>query len=95
VKISGTCARCGRAFVGEQAVASGGRCPWCSEPFSPDYAVTLIQAIRDTDEAGTALERALSAMADLDPAFRVDHASVLGEIGRQVRRAGAPSVLAP
>jgi hypothetical protein len=57
--------------------------------------VTLIQAIRETDEAGTALERALTAIADLDPAFHIDHASVLGEVGRQVRRVGEPSVLAP
>lgn len=90
MKIKGTCARCRREFLGEQVVASGGSCPWCGESFNHDYAVTLVQVLGNADEAGTALERALAALADLGPAMTIDHASVVGEVSRQVKRVGVP-----
>jgi len=46
VKIKGTCKRCGREFFFEQAIASGGRCPWDGEPFNADYAVVLVESMR-------------------------------------------------
>ena len=55
MKIKGTCKRDGREFLVEQVVAAGGRCPWDGEPFEADYAVVLVDALRDAEEAPTAL----------------------------------------
>jgi hypothetical protein len=80
VKIKGTCRRDGREFLADQAIASGGKCPWDGEPFNADYAVTLVDALRDAQTAGSALELALDALADLTPAFTLDRESVFGEL---------------
>jgi hypothetical protein len=80
VKIKGTCKRCGREFFFEQAIASGGRCPWDGEPFNPDYAVVLIESMRQAEEAGSRLEAALEDIAALRPAFTVEATSVTGSI---------------
>lgn len=88
MKIKGTCAECGRDFLAEQAVASGGECPWCGVAFNPDYAITLIDALRDAEEAGTKLERALEAVADLDPAFTLSEGSITGDLRGSVARFG-------
>ena len=69
MKIKGTCKRDGREFMVEQAVASGGECPWDGEPFQSDYAVTLVNALREAEEAGSKLEQALDQVADLRPEF--------------------------
>ena len=90
MKIKGTCTRCRRDFLAEQVIENGGGCPWCGEPLNADYAMTLVQVLRDAEEAGTALERALTAVADLAPAMTIDERSVLGETARQVRRVGVP-----
>lgn len=95
MKIGATCKSCGRELRGEQAVASGGKCPWCGEPFNADYAVTLVNALREADEAGTALERALTALADLSPAFELSEASVTRELKRQLRRASGVALTQP
>jgi len=79
MKIKGTCKRCGREFLFEQAIANGGRCPWDGEPFNADYAVVLIEAMRDAEEAGTRLEQAIEDIAAMRPAFTVDASSVLGK----------------
>ncbi|MFL5789896.1 MAG: hypothetical protein ACJ76A_00190 [Actinomycetota bacterium] len=76
MKIKGTCKRCGREFLFEQAAGSGGRCPWDGEPFNADYAVVLIQAMQIAEEAGTRLEQALEDIAAMRPAFSVDASSV-------------------
>jgi hypothetical protein len=88
VKIKGTCGRCEREFLAEQVVASGGECPWCGVPFNPDYAVVLVDALRDAEEAGTRLERALEAVADLDPAFTLSEGSVTGDARGSLARLG-------
>jgi len=80
VKIKGTCKRDGREFLAEQVVAAGGRCPWDGEPFETDYAVVLVDALRDAQAAGSRLEIALEKVADLHPAFTLDEGSVLGEL---------------
>jgi hypothetical protein len=79
MKIKGTCKRCGREFFFEQAITNGGRCPWDGEPFNADYAVVLIEAMRDAEEAGTRLEQAIEDIAAMRPAFTVDASSVLGK----------------
>jgi PHP family Zn ribbon phosphoesterase len=95
VKIKATCRRCDREFHAEQAVAAGGACPWCNEPLNADYAVTLVNALREADEAGTALERALTAIADLDPSMEIASGSVTGEVGRQLRRLSSRALAQP
>jgi hypothetical protein len=86
VKIRGTCTRDGREFLVEQAVANGGKCPWDGEPFQADYAVTLVDALREAEEFGGRLEDALERVADLHPAFSLDRESVLAGLRAQLER---------
>lgn len=88
MKIRGTCNRCGRDFLVEQVIEVGGECPWDGEPFSPDYAAVLVDALRDAEEAGTELERALRSVADLGPAFTFEASSVVSELKEQIDRLG-------
>jgi hypothetical protein len=86
VKIKGTCKRDGRDFLVEQVVASGGKCPWDGEPFNADYAATLVGAIRDAEAAGSALEGALTRIADLRPEFTLQAETILGGLRTQIAR---------
>ena len=89
MKIKGTCRRDGRDFMVEQVIEGGGRCPWDGEPFQADYAVTLVNALRDAEEAGSKLEEALEQVADLGPEFMLEDASVLASIQRSLERISA------
>jgi hypothetical protein len=84
VKIKGTCRRCGRDVFAEQIIASGGRCPWDGEPFNPNYAMVLVDALHAAEEAGTALELALEQVASLQPAFTIDKESVTGGLSGSI-----------
>ena len=86
MKIRGTCKRDERDFMVEQVIASGGECPWDGEPFNADYAVTLVDALRDAEAAGSALELAMDAIADLMPAFTLDRESIFGNIRASLDR---------
>ena len=86
MKIKGTCKRCGREFFFEQAVGSGGRCPWDGEPFNADYAVVLVESMRAAEEAGSLLEQALDDIAALRPAFAIEASSVTRTIGDSIAR---------
>jgi hypothetical protein len=86
VKIKGTCKRDGRDFMVDQVMQSGGECPWDGEPFNPDYAVTLVNALTDAEEAGTKLELALEQIADLTPDFVLDKDTVLAAMSRSLDR---------
>jgi predicted nucleic acid-binding Zn-ribbon protein len=90
VKIRGTCTNCGREFLPEQVIESGGHCPWCGKAFNRDYTALLVQALRQADQAGDALEAALKDMASIDElAMDVDEESVLEPLRdalRAVRR---------
>jgi hypothetical protein len=77
VKIKGTCRYCGKDFFVEQVLETGGRCPWDGRPFQPDYAVVLVEALRDAEAAGNTLENALEKVADIGPEFVLDASSVL------------------
>jgi hypothetical protein len=79
VKIKGTCRRCGREFLAEQVIQNGGACPWDGKPFQPDYAVVLVDALRDAESAGNTLENALEKIADLEPEFVLDPGTVLDQ----------------
>lgn len=86
MKITGTCKRDGREFLLDQAIASGGACPWDGEPFNPAYAVVLVDAMRDAVEAGSRLETALQRVADLTPDLTLDEASIVGPLRAQLDR---------
>ncbi|HZD80644.1 MAG TPA: hypothetical protein VE646_11475 [Actinomycetota bacterium] len=86
MKIKGTCRHCGREFLAEQVVENGGRCPWDGRPFQADYAVVLVDSLRDAGNAGNTLENALEKIADLDPEFVLDVDSVLGQIRAHLER---------
>ena len=84
MRIKGTCKRCGREFLADQVIDDGGRCPWDGEPFTADYALVLVDALRAAQMFGTRLERALEEIADIHPAFTLDRDSVLGAIDRSI-----------
>jgi len=86
VKIKGTCRRCGREFLVEQVIENGGRCPWDGKPFQADYAVVLVDSLRDTETAGNTLENALEKVADIEPEFVLDIDSVIGRIREHLER---------
>jgi hypothetical protein len=86
VKIKGTCRRDGREVLADQVIASGGKCPWDGEPFNADYAVTLVDALRDAQAAGSALELAMDAIADLMPALTLDRESIFGDLRASLDR---------
>jgi hypothetical protein len=84
VRIKGTCKRCGREFFADQVIEGGGRCPWDGQPFSADYALGLVEALKAAQVFGSKLERALEEIADIHPAFTLERDSVLGSISRSV-----------
>ncbi len=86
MKIKGTCRRCGREFLVDQVIRGGGACPWDGKPFQPDYAAVLVEALREAEAAGTALEDALGKVADLEPEFVLDADTVLEELRAQLER---------
>ena len=86
MKIKGTCRRCGRDFLVEQVLQSGGVCPWDGKPFQPDYAVVLVDALRDAENAGNTLENALEKIADLEPEFVLHTDTVLDAQRRDLER---------
>jgi len=86
VKIRGTCKVCGRDFLVEQVIASGGTCPWDGTVFAPDYALFLVEALRAAEASGSRLERALEEIADIHPEFRLDPSSVTGSINASLER---------
>ena len=86
MKIKGTCKRDGREFLIEQVIGGGGVCPWDGEPFEANYAVVMVDALRDAVAAGNRLEVALEKVADMKPAFSLDHGSVLGPLRAQLEK---------
>jgi hypothetical protein len=86
VKIKGTCRRCGREFLAEEVVANGGSCPLDGKPLQPDYAVVLVDSLRDAEASGATLESALEKVADLEPEFVLDIDSVIGGLRAHLER---------
>ncbi len=80
MKIKGTCQRDGRGFLAQQVIENGGHCPWDGLPFQPDYAGSLIDALRTAEQAGTILEAALERIAGMAPEFTLEEDSVLGRV---------------
>ena len=86
MKIKGTCRRCGREFLAEQVLENGGACPWDGKPFQPDYAVVLVDALRDAESAGSTLENALEKIADLEPEFVLHSDTVIDRVREHLER---------
>lgn len=86
MKIKGTCRRCGRDLLVEQVVDAGGRCPWDGEPLQADYAVVLVDTLRDAERAASSLEAALEQLADLGPEMGIDEASVIDPLRANLER---------
>lgn len=86
MKIKGTCRHCGRDFLVDQVLASGGKCPWDGKPFQANYAVVVVDSLRDAENAGNTLENALEKLADLDPAFVLDAGSVVDDLRASLER---------
>jgi transposase len=86
MKIRGTCSNCGREFLPEQVIDSGGHCPWCGKAFNRDYTALLVQALKQSDEAGEALEAALKDIASIEElAMNIDEESVLEPLREALR----------
>jgi hypothetical protein len=66
VKIKGTCKRDGRDFFVEQVVPRAGSARGTAKPFNADYAVTLVDTLRDAKEARARLETALTYDGDAE-----------------------------
>ena len=86
MKIKGTCLHCGREFLAEQVIASGGRCPWDGRPLQSDYAAVLVESLIQAEAAGNTLENALEKIADLEPNLVLDQPSVLATIREHLDR---------
>jgi predicted nucleic acid-binding Zn-ribbon protein len=86
VRITGTCVNCGREFMPQQVVEAGGHCPWCGKAFNRDYTSLLVQALRQADQAGDALEAALKDIASIEElAMNIEDESVLAPLREALR----------
>lgn len=92
MKIKGRCRRCDREVLIEQVIEGGGVCPWDGRPLQEDYAVVLVDSLRDAQSAGSDLEAALEKIADLAPDLDLDADSILTDLraslDRLARRGG-------
>ena len=70
MKIKGTVRGTIASSLAEQVVELG-ECPWDGQPFNADYAVVLVESLREAERLGTELERALERVA-AEPGVRVD-----------------------
>lgn len=86
MKIKGTCKRDGREFMVDQVIESGGTCPWDGEPFENDYAVVLVDSLRDAQEQASRLVESLEKIAALRPDLRLVSESLVGPIRAQLVR---------
>jgi hypothetical protein len=84
VKIKGFDKRNQRAFMVEQVIESGGASPWDGQPFSPDYALILVNALRTAEQSGSRLQQALEQVAAIHPDFTLDEASIIGPLKTQI-----------
>lgn len=84
MKITGTCKRDGRGFMLDQVIEAGGACPWDGEPFENDYAVVLVESLRDAQVHAGRLLESLEKVAALRPALTLGADSIIGPIRAQL-----------
>ena len=80
MKIRGTCQNCGRDFLTQQVMASGGHCWNCGKPYQPHYTAVFTEALLQAEIAGSALEAALERLAGMEPAMVIDEDTVLASV---------------
>ena len=93
MKIKGTCKRDGREFMIDQVLESGGACPWDGEPFENDYAVVLVDSLRDAQEYAGRLVESLEKVAALRPDLTLVAESIIGPIRAQLTGLGQKFVV--
>ena len=86
MKIRGTCLNCGRDFLIQQVLDSGGHCWNCHKPYQPHYTAVLAAALREAEVAGSVLEGALERLAGMDPAMVLEEDAILGGVTAQLAR---------
>ena len=86
MKINGNCKRDGRSFMIDQVIESGGTCPWDGEPFESDYAVVLVDSLRDAQEHAGRLVESLEKIAALRPDLTLQGESIIEPIRAQLTR---------
>ena len=52
MKIRGTCLNCGRDFLTQQVLDSGGHCWNCHKPYQPHYTAQLAESLEQNVEEG-------------------------------------------
>ena len=77
MKIRGTCQNCGRDFLTQQVLATGGHCWNCAKPYQPHYTAVFVEAIAQAEIAGSSLEAALEKLAGMEAAIVLDGEAVL------------------
>jgi hypothetical protein len=87
MKIKGTCLNCGRELLADQAIESGGHCPWCGKAFNKDYTANLVIALREAQAAGNLLEGALEQIAGMELYLELDEETVMDPIRHNLRAA--------
>jgi hypothetical protein len=80
VKIRGTCQICGRDFLVQQVLDSGGHCWNCGNPYQAQYTAVLAEALEVAERAGGALEAALERIAGVRPMLVLDGETVLAGV---------------
>jgi hypothetical protein len=71
---------CGREVLVRQILESQGHCPWDGKAFNRDYTAVLAEALTQAEEAGSVLENALEKIGGMEPTFKIDERSLLGNI---------------
>jgi uncharacterized protein (DUF983 family) len=85
VRIKGTCKNCGREWLADQLVESGGHCPWCGQAFTRDYTANLARALEVAGTGGQVLEDALQQIADMDPNLELQDDSIVEPLRESLR----------
>jgi len=90
VKLKVIHTECGREVLVRQILETGGHCPWDGKPFNKDYTALLAESLETVENAGGVLENALEKIADMEPAMKIDRASLLGGIEEQLEQLNGP-----
>ena len=80
MKIRGTCQNCGRDFLSQQVMESGGHCWNCGKPYQPHYTAVFVEAVAQAEIAGSALEAALEKLAGMEAAVVLDEDTVIAPL---------------
>ena len=77
---------CGREVLVQQALETGGHCPWDGKPFNKDYTAILTEALETAENAGGILENALEKIASMEPSFTFARSTIVEPLTEQLLR---------